>query len=415
MYREKRNKSDLFDTSLTNYLRLKIENPYEYLKDKSKRNKLFYGDRPERNISIGYLEKLEPIIKSLNEIYGDNWDFLFFYKLVNGNKIRVYFRGFITRFPQVTIENSNGEKYDGIKDLFVLYEMSANNGIPYCTTILGGRTTMTFAEYYSYGHSHYENLPYHNYYERQNRALPSIFFSKFCLGTSNLSTIILESVETENNNENFWTNFFVQMFTIVYYESLSGMPYHKFSNIRLPATNSNYSRASFNYAVSDNDFLKTLFKDYKKSNAHVNISLSNSKLEIDFDEEFEKYAVETLNKHLDHYKKYYLCYRLEGNVYELHLNNTFNVSFKNYLPDSSLNIIPLVYKQKEYPLVLTEIPDEKDTITPKLVLMKETREYIKKCLTRKLEKIQKNEAFESIYKSKINNYKRGLQRDNISL
>jgi len=414
MYKERRIKKSLFEKALTNYLRLKIENPYEYLKEKSKKNRLFYDDRPERNISIGYLEKLEPIIKSLNEIYGDNWDFLFYYGLVNG-KIKVFFRGFITRFPQVTIENRDNKKYDGIKDLFVLYEMSANNGIPYCLSIKGGRTTMTFAEYYSYGHSHYDNIPYTNYCGFKDLALSSIYFSNFCLGTSNLSTMILETNEPENNNEEFWTNFFVQMFTIVYYESLSGMPYHKFSKIRLPTTSNNYSRASFDYAISDDDFLKYLFKDYKSKNAHIDLSLENDKLKVDLDEEFEKYAVDILDKELDNYRKYYLCYKLEDNNYELHVNNTFNVSFKNYLPDSSVDIIPLVYKQREFPLVITDIPKDNDTVTPKLVLMKETKEYIKRCLTRRLEKIQKNEAFESIYKNKINSYKRGLQRDNISL
>ena len=414
MYKERIIKKGLFEKALTNYLRLRIENPYEYLKEKSKKNRLFYSDRPERNISIGYLEKLEPIIKSLNEIYGDNWDFLFYYGLVNG-KIKVFFRGFITRFPQVTIENKDNKKYDGIKDLFVLYEMSANNGIPYCLNIQGGRTTMTFAEYYSYGHSHYDNIPHTNYCGFKDLALSSVYFSNFCLGTSNLSTMILETNEPENNNEEFWTNFFVQMFTIVYYESLSGMPYHKFSKIRLPTTSNNYSRASFDYAISDDDFLKYLFKDYKSKNVHIDLSLENDKLKVDFDEEFEKYAVDVLDEELDNYRKYYLCYKLEDNNYELHVNNTFNVSFKNYLPDSSIDIIPLVYKQKEFPLVITDIPKDNDTVTPKLVLMKETKEYIKKCLTRRLEKIQKNEAFESVYKNKINSYKRGLQRDNIPL
>jgi hypothetical protein len=414
MYKERIIKKGLFEKALTNYLRLRIENPYEYLKEKSKKNRLFYSDRPERNISIGYLEKLEPIIKSLNEIYGDNWDFLFYYGLVNG-KIKVFFRGFITRFPQVTIENKDNKKYDGIKDLFVLYEMSANNGIPYCLNIQGGRTTMTFAEYYSYGHSHYDNIPHTNYCGFKDLALSSVYFSNFCLGTSNLSTMILETNEPENNNEEFWTNFFVQMFTIVYYESLSGMPYHKFSEIRLPTTSNNYSRASFDYAISDDDFLKYLFKDYKSKNVHIDLSLENNKLKVDFDEEFEKYAVDVLDEELDNYRKYYLCYKLEDNNYELHVNNTFNVSFKNYLPDSSIDIIPLVYKQKEFPLVITDIPKDNDTVTPKLVLMKETKEYIKRCLTRRLEKIQKNEAFESVYKNKINSYKRGLQRDNIPL
>lgn len=414
MYKERIIKKGLFEKALTNYLKLRIENPYEYLKEKSKKNRLFYSDRPERNISIGYLEKLEPIIKSLNEIYGDNWDFLFYYGLVNG-KIKVFFKGFITRFPQVTIENKDNKKYDGIKDLFVLYEMSANNGIPYCLNIQGGRTTMTFAEYYSYGHSHYDNIPHTNYCGFKDLALSSVYFSNFCLGTSNLSTMILETNEPENNNEEFWTNFFVQMFTIVYYESLSGMPYHKFSKIRLPTTSNNYSRASFDYAISDDDFLKYLFKDYKSKNVHIDLSLENDKLKVDFDEEFEKYAVDVLDEELDNYRKYYLCYKLEDNNYELHVNNTFNVSFKNYLPDSSTDIIPLVYKQKEFPLVITDIPKDNDTVTPKLVLMKETKEYIKRCLTRRLEKIQKNEAFESVYKNKINSYKRGLQRDNIPL
>ena len=414
MYKERIIKKGLFEKALTNYLKLRIENPYEYLKEKSKKNRLFYSDRPERNISIGYLEKLEPIIKSLNEIYGDNWDFLFYYGLVNG-KIKVFFKGFITRFPQVTIENKDNKKYDGIKDLFVLYEMSANNGIPYCLNIQGGRTTMTFAEYYSYGHSHYDNIPYTNYCGFKDLALSSVYFSNFCLGTSNLSTMILETNEPENNNEEFWTNFFVQMFTIVYYESLSGLPYHKFSKIKLPTTSNNYSRASFDCAISYDDFLKCLFKDYKSKNVHIDLSLENDKLKVDFDEEFEKYAVDVLDEELDNYRKYYLCYKLEDNNYELHVNNTFNVSFKNYLPDSSIDIIPLVYKQKEFPLVITDIPKDNDTVTPKLVLMKETKEYIKRCLTRRLEKIQKNEAFESVYKNKINSYKRSLQRDNIPL
>ena len=414
MYKEKSRKIKLFERSLTKYFRLKIENPYEYLKEKSRRNKLFFHDISDRNVPLSYLEKLEPIIKALNEVYDDNWDFLFYYRLMN-NKIKIFFNGFITRFPQVTIENEKGQKYDGIKDLFVLYKMSVTNSTPFCVNISGGRTTMTFKEYYSYGHSHYDNLPYSDYEGRTNEALPSVFFSKFCLGTSDLSTLILESTEPENNNENYWTKFFVQMFTIVYYESLSGMPYHKFSSIRLPAINSSYARADFNTAMSDSDFLKLLFRDYKNQDARINMSLFNNRLDVDFGEDFEKYVLETLGNKLSNYKKHYLCYKIEGNNSELSINNTFNAQFKKYLPADSIDIIPLVYKQKEYPLVITDIPNENDTVTPQLMLMFETKDYIKRCLKKRILKVQKNEALKSINKNKTSSYKRGLQRDNISL
>lgn len=414
MYKDRARKKDLFVMSLTKYLRLKIENPYEYLKEKSRRNRLFFHDISDRNVPLSYLEKLEPIIKALNEVYDDNWDFLFYYKLVN-NKIRVFFNGFITRFPQVTIENEKGQKYEGIKDLFVLYKMSITSGVPFCVDISGGRTTMSFEEYYSYGHSHYDNLPYSNYEGRTNEVLPSVFFSKFCLGTSDLSTYILESTEPDNNNENYWTKFFVQMFTIVYYESLSGMPYHKFSSIRLPAINSNYSRASFNTPMSDSDFLKLIFKNYKNQDARLNMSLFDNKLDVDFGEDFEKYVLETLDNRLTNYKKHYLCYKIEGNSYELSVNNTFNVQFKRYLPSESLDIIPLVYRQKEYPLVITDIPNEGDTVTPQLMLMSETKDYIRRCLKRRISKIQKNETFKSISKNKTSSNRRGLQRNNIPL
>lgn len=415
MYKD-RLKEDLFDKTLTNYLRLKVNNPYEYLKEKIKRGRVFFYGSNNSKVSENYWKNMEPIIRAMNEVYGDNWDILYYYTLYRG-KILIHFKGLMTRFPQVTIENSNGDKFDGIKDLFVYYRFGkANEDIPYCEAICGGRTTMTFKEYYSYGHSHYENLPYQNFMGNNNQVLDSVYFSKFCLGSSKLATDIMETDESINNNEEFWTNFFVQMFTIIYYESLSGIPYKKMANMHLPILNSNYHKAYFERRVSDLVFLKNIFGDFKEKGLHLDIFLNDDKLLVDLDSKFEKHVIEAISTEMSGVSKYYLCYKIEGNRDELSIINNFNVSYNDYLPPESAIIIPIVYKQKEYPLVITEIPEDRNsTFVPEKMLMQETKRYLKELLRLKLSEVQKNEAFNSINKNKTSNHKRSLQRDNISL
>lgn len=415
MYKE-RWKEGLFEKTLTNYMRLKVDNPYEYLKEKIKRGKVFFMDSNKRKVTEDYWKNMEPIIKAMNEVYGDNWDILYYYTLYRG-KIFIHFKGLITRFPQVTIENSNGDKFDGIKDLFLYYRFDvAHDDIPFCDAICGGRTTMTFKEYYSYGHSHYENLPYTNFMGNNDSVLDSVYFSKFCLGSSKLATDIMESDEKGNNNEEFWTHFFVQMFTIIYYESLSGVPYKKMTNMHLPILNNNYYKAYFERRVSDLVFLKNIFESFKERDLHLDISLNDDKLLVDLDPKFEKHVIEVISAKMSCVSKHYLCYKIEDNRDELSIVNNFNVSYNDYLPPESAIIIPLVYKQKEYPLVITEIPEKKDgTFVPEKQLMAETKRYLKELLRLKLSEVQRNEAFKSINKNKTPNYKRGLQRDNLSL
>jgi hypothetical protein len=413
MFIDRIKKERLFERSLTNYLKLKINDPYEYLKEKIRRGKVYHRNSGHK-IELTYWEKIEPIMKALNEVYGDNWDILFEYKIRN-KKIVIEFIGFVTRFAQVTIENEKKRKYDGIKDLFVLYEFGNDDGIPYCSSILGGRTTYTFKEYYSYSHSHYDLKPYTAYYEDKDCVKNALYFSKFCLGTSNLSTMILETEESCNNNEDFWSEFFLQMFTIVYYESLSGVPYRRFSDMCLPSINSNYTRASFNKRVEDETFLYNIFKDFKDSGVDLKLFMDRNNLFIDFNSDFEKYVAKSIEKYMERSSEYYLCCKLENNPYELSIRNRFDVTYSLFLPHESLIIMPFVYKQKEYPLVITEIPENGETYNPEKVLMSNTKDYIKRLLNSKILELQKNEAFKSIKESKTRNIRRSVQRDNLSL
>ena len=134
-----------------------------------------------------------------------------------------------------------------------------------------------------------------------------------------------------------------------------------------------------------------------------------------FDSELENYFVEAIRSNLRSQDRFYLCYKLDDNVRELHLDNIFNISIKNYLPRESTTIVPFVYKKEEFPLIITDIPEEKGCVIPKIALQKSTKNYIKELIEIIILKIQKDEAFESIKKSKFSNYKRGLQRDNLSL
>ena len=383
---------------LTYWIKKRVKNSYEYLKDKAKRNRLrFYYDK--NLVSEDFLDSLKPMIEALNEVFNDNWDFEYDI-LTCRNKLSVILRGVVVRFPQVTIENEEGESYDGIKDLFVLFKIksyiddSSKTTNPYIYSVCGGRTTFSFKDYYSYNHSHLQYLAY-EYYDNlgsSNKIATALYFSDFCLGSSNLRIHIMESGLKENQNKDFFEQLFVSSFTLVYYESLEGTPYRKMEDMKLPSRSS-LRDCSFRESIQKELLLKDIFKELKKSNSKIPLNIQGSKIKVNLDSNTKDIIVKALEDNYPRYKTDYLCYKYEDRF--LSLNNDFSNDYSRYLPREDVNIVPYVYKGKEYPLTITDIPSS-ETLSMenlKLSLQDSAAMNIERHIEDLLINITRNEAY----------------------
>jgi hypothetical protein len=170
------------------------------------------------------LEDREPVLvaikQALTDVHGDNWDL----------QVREDFGVIIyLHFPELTI--TNGSISHVMKDLFISLEFTKELNF---IEMKGTRTTRTYAEHYTgYMHSHLPGGSGNGSYGN---------FQSFCLGSSELVAL-----NTEMSLMNY-TNYKIIEFELWIYqiqayaawESLSGGPYRKISNISEGSGNNRY-------------------------------------------------------------------------------------------------------------------------------------------------------------------------------
>jgi hypothetical protein len=159
----------------------------------------------------------------------------------------------LVHYPEVTISNENGESIV-IWDLFVKVELTEDGTIP--TENPGfkfNRSTYNYAQYVSnYMHSHVSNIP-------ANLG----DFQSVCLGTSPIN----HTIETLKSgfDDTMWLMFCTELDEAVHVESLTGVPYHKMSQVSLDGgykIDTNTNRYMLLSAVSPDPKLKDFMKEF---------------------------------------------------------------------------------------------------------------------------------------------------------
>jgi len=272
-----------------------IKNTYKYIKDLQDKGKLFIGGA---KITKTEFENFRDLVKMLQEIYEDNWDFKF---NDSSDSDIVNIVGIIIHFPEIEIKNRNGNKRN-LKDLFIILDL--NNTLK-IGGIRGLRSTLTYAEYTSnYVHSHLST---------SYMGSDFIGLSGFCLGSGSIITI-LSDYNASPNVEDF-TNLLLQLYTLASYESLEGTPYRYLKDVydRFPDS---ISRVPFNANDPLVDSYFTRFKQaYRTKDLNIDLDIQNNKFIILENEKF----LESLNfENTETFKREFWSLEIARTQYKYH-------------------------------------------------------------------------------------------------
>ena len=172
-------------------------------------------------------EQYRLIIRIINDIYENAWDVDFDVEKVSANSddIYIYIKGIYIWFSEITIRNRNNKTHQ-IKDLIIKFELRNNGTNLRIGDLLGGRMSLSYAEYQSnYFHSH---LSIWNNNINSNTTMP--YLSHFCTGSGEIN-IYRSNINGDGLTEANFTTFAVQLMTLASYESIEGTPYRYMSNI----------------------------------------------------------------------------------------------------------------------------------------------------------------------------------------
>lgn len=273
------------------------------------------------------------LTRLVQELYGEDWDFIW-----DDNTAADNIQGYLLHFPEVKMTNSTKKSSHIIRDLFIELRLTNNLTI---TGINGLRGTLTYAEYScGYLHSHLRGTdPTNN----------NVMGGNFCLGSGEIN-IYMSEYNTIKSKETFLP-LLLQLFTLASYESLEGVPFRKFGEIKERFMGKKFFEST-PQKVRDYARRAILNAEGKIS---FNINVTSGYL----------YVVEdaALNKYLDfpmtaHEESLYLCYRDENGhyvtaggdsspMYPLIASKVPKIYFKDKLWDFKIINIPGVEDREE--------------------------------------------------------------------
>lgn len=239
---------------------------------------------------------LRTAIRVTNDIYEGAWDLDF----MTDSAGKINLRGIVLHFPHITITNRDSASHN-IKDLFVKIHIALNTGERgnkrlKIHNLDGGRSTMTYAEYCSnYLHSHLSTYTYDRNMRRDGFMLP--FYNQFCTGSGEIN-LYQSNINADGLTEERFTQYMLQIMSLVGYESIEGHPYRKIRDIMIRTkTNRGYSLPSI---VERHNFINGILRKHRELGVipDINFVLENGKYVILDDDkwnEFLKTGVTDIN------------------------------------------------------------------------------------------------------------------------
>lgn len=235
----------------------------EYLKRLIEREQLLCT----RPVKSRHRKNLFQIIDCLNDIYPGNWEMLFIGRNYGGK--RVYVPVPTILFSNVKVENSEGDSIF-IKEVLVSLILETRTGGIKITEIRGSRPHLDYTQWINnYAHSHLVHT-YHTDYHNTFRA------SNFCLGASEI--IDLKSQLRVDYTNDLFRLFLLTLNSLVYWESLEGVPHVKMRNVRL----TNHNEYNFNDLQGEiNECSQDLMRFINKDNKlDLGLSVVNNRIKL---------------------------------------------------------------------------------------------------------------------------------------
>ena len=255
-----------------------------YLYEKALRGRILGIEKGNKKQAKAFKKQIESVIKVLDDVHKENWDFHFRGYTYDSGKI-IFTLFVVIHYPEFEITNSKNEKHT-IKDMFVSfdinrskyyesYESKEDNYIWFFKNIKGTRTTFSYKEIISdYAHSHM------SWFLDSIETYNVLSLHPFCFGYNSDIQKQQNALMVEYTPESF--EFFLLLIdSFLKWESLKGTPYRKISNINF--VSSNAKRAE---TLTENDMLNC----YIKIRKHIKV------LDVDFVFNINKYIIKENDK-----------------------------------------------------------------------------------------------------------------------
>lgn len=257
---------------------------FEWVEKQAKKNRIAMLNYQDK-FSEELFEKFRILIRACQEIYPNNWDIDFELRHdTSNNRVYILIKSIVIYFDSIEINNKAGYKHT-IKDLFLFLPISMVSNNIKIIGVRGMRTTFSLDEIsLGYIHSHLRTTRYGG---------PNIdnFKENFCLGSGEINFFLSEL--NDNITQERAEKFFLQLYTLISYESIEGVPHVFMSHIKNRFFST--SRESGRYYIPQYELIYDVITDglrtykNKKIPIDLNYIISPNKIEIQEDDKLEKF------------------------------------------------------------------------------------------------------------------------------
>lgn len=230
-------------------------------------------------VSDTALEELRTLVKTVIEIYGEDWD-IHLVKLSDGN---IAIQGIDILYPEVQINNSDGRTHD-IKDLYIRLVLGMNRESIYLSHFSGARGKVSLKEYScGYQHSHLHQTTF-------GSAPDGPMFDSFCTGSGEINRY-REAYNDSRTAANA-SKVLLQLYTLASWESIEGVPYFHISAIEYRSGNGRSAElipvsTTEASAISFANKIARYTQEGKIPVKGINVDVTpDNKISVAFDEEY---------------------------------------------------------------------------------------------------------------------------------
>lgn len=394
---------------------------FAWIKDLYDNNKLYVGDLSVIGASIRVTpiiwEQLRLAIRLVNEIYEESWDLDIQVDSESSseeNLDRVVLQGIILHFPKINITNRDSQSHT-IKDLFVKvsfghgYNVDRRERVLRIAGISGARSTLSYAEYCSnYLHSHISANTYNQY------NLSTEFYN-FCTGSGEIN-IYQTNLNVEGFTEESFTQYLIQIMSLVSYESIEGTPYRYMRNIIVrPIDARSYNMPPNSQVLRLYNIAKAkAAEQFRNTNISpkIKFTLEDSKYSIVNDENFENYLKDCLNDRND--LERFLCYIDEtGFVHRYSASVDSGIQGRYLVP--SISTVPYIFRGREIPYIVEDRPQSQDTTNITFGIHPSVKKDIKKRIDENFNKYKIRKSTIDRYTDSTSDAREGVTSNTVSV
>ena len=383
---------------MINYKKIKLEDKtrsYAWIKEAQDEGRLYINTLP---VSDKVFKEFTSAIKIVEDVYSGKWDLEIDSSdtILRENKVDI--KAIIIHFPLINITNKDSLRHT-IKDLYVRIPLYLHGRLCF-SKLEGGRSTLSYMEYCSnYFHSHLSM----NSYDTNLFT----YFTTFCTGSGEINAFQMQ-LNADGFDETIFTNFLIQLYTLVSYESIEGRPYRYIRNITLRTRGDTGFRMP-NISATLGLLNRSKIEVEDNTVPDLNFKIT-TKYELLDDEKFSKFLLKGANSDLT-IKKHFLCYADPTGMYYNYSTNTGRSN--EYIIPTIDRTYEFIFQGKVVPFIVEDIPEQIDNSNIEYIIHPVVRNRIKQKIEDDINKIKIRQSTIERYQNRSGDARKGTKSDTV--